>query len=440
MKDFIKTNWLFSIIVFICTLFLIQPLSVEAKDLDVKAESTILVDVETGKILYAKNPDKPLPPASMTKIMTEYLVWEAIETGEISWDSTTQISDYVYDISANNEFSGIGLRKDVDYTVRSLYEAMAIYSDNAATIALAEVVAGSESEFVKLMNEKGEEMGLPDFKYVNSTGLNNKSLGDNYPEGTKPDDNNLISARSIAILAYNLVTEYPEALEISSMTETKFDGEEIRNWNWMLPHDASFLKPYFYEGVDGLKTGNTTEAGYSFTGTASRNGERLISVVMKTKSEDARFKETAKLFDYGFSKFEKVELFPKGYQLKEQTTLPVAKGKDKQVGIALKEAIVLPIKKGDEDKYQIKYKYDEKLLNEDGELSAPIKKGEKVGVAELTFDEDYGYLFENSEKTVDIVTTEAIEKKNSFSLALSAIGEFFVKLFTTIIDFFKGLF
>lgn len=158
-------------------------MSVYADELELEAESVILVDAETGKILYAKDPDVALPPASMTKIMTEYLVWEAIENGDISWDTTTQISDYAYSISANGDFSGVGLTQQKDYTVKELYEAMAINSDNATSIALAELIAGSESEFVKLMNEKGEELGLQEYKFVNSTGLDNESLGDNYPEG-----------------------------------------------------------------------------------------------------------------------------------------------------------------------------------------------------------------------------------------------------------------
>src|SRR5690625_5039746 len=251
-----------------------------------------------------------LPPASMTKMMTEYLVWEAIESGQISWDTTTQISDYAYSISANPAFSGIGLRQNVDYTVRSLYEAMAINSDNGTTIALAELIAGTEGEFVKLMNEKAEEMGLPDYKFVNSTGLENESLGENYPEGTEPNDSNLLSARSAAMLAYHLVNDYPEALEISKVPETEFDDQIVRNYNWMLPHEGVNLKQYYYEGVDGLKTGYTDFAGYCFTGTAEVNGKRLITGVMKADSEDQRFKETAKLLDYGYNNFETIELFP----------------------------------------------------------------------------------------------------------------------------------
>lgn len=422
---------------------MVQPFSTKAAEtLDIEADSAILVDVETGKILYAKNADVALPPASMTKMMTEYLVWEAIEKGDISWDTTTQISDYPYSISANTSFSGVGLKQSQDYTVKDLYKAMAINSDNATTIALAELIAGSEGEFVKMMNKKGKEMGLPDFKFVNSTGLDNKSLGDNYPEGTDPNATNLLSAESAALLAYKLIKDYPEALDISSIPVTDFGGQEIRNWNHMLAHDTTFLKQFFYEGVDGLKTGYTDLAGYCFTGTAERNGNRLISVVMKTGSEEKRFQETAKLLDYGFSKFETKELFPEGYQLKDETTLPVAKGKEEKVSISTNKAVTIPVKSGQEKQYSIKYNLDKDKLNKEGELLAPVKKGEKVGTAEVVFkgDKDYGYITKDKGNTIDLVTNEAVEKSNWFMLTLGAIGDFFVDLFTTVVDWIKGLF
>ncbi|WHX25570.1 serine hydrolase [Virgibacillus halodenitrificans] len=444
MKHNFKKGLSFILAVMVAVItIMVQPFSTKAAEtLDIKADSAILVDVETGKILYSKNADQALPPASMTKMMTEYLVWEAIEKGDISWDTTTQISDYPYSISANTSFSGVGLKQSQDYTVKDLYKAMAINSDNATTIALAELIAGSEGEFVKMMNEKGKEMGLPDFKFVNSTGLDNASLGDNYPEGTDPNATNLLSAESAALLAYKLIKDYPEALDISSIPVTDFDGQKIRNWNHMLPHDTTFLKQFFYEGVDGLKTGYTDLAGYCFTGSAERNGNRLISVVMKTGSEEERFQETAKLFDYGFSKFETKELFPEGYQLKDETTLPVAKGKEEKVNISTNKSVTIPVKSGQEKQYSIKYNLDKDKLNKEGELLAPIKKGEKIGTAEVVFkgDKDYGYITKDKGNTIDLVTNEAVEKSNWFMLTLGAIGDFFVDLFTTVVDWIKGLF
>lgn len=426
------------------TFITIQPLQAKAEEgLNIEAESAILVDAETGKILYAKNPDMTLPPASMTKMMTEYLVLEAIESGDISWDTTTQISDYPYGISANTNFSGVGLRQNVDYTVRALYEAMAINSDNATTIALAELIAGSEGEFVKLMNQKAEELGLPEYKFVNTTGLENSSLGENYPEGTDPDATNLLSARSSALLAYHLINDYPESLEISKIPQTEFDGHTIVNWNRMLPHEGDNFKQYYYKGIDGLKTGHTDLAGYSFTGTAEKDGNRLISVIMKADSEDQRFKETAKLLEYGYTQFEKEEIFPADYQLEEQTTISVIKGKKKTVEVATNDAFYAPVKDGQAENYSIEYHFDEKLLNKEGELTAPLEKGQKIGTAELVYngEKDYGYIIdETDQKVVDLVTIEAVEKSNWFMITLGAIGDFFANLFSSIVDTVKGWF
>lgn len=439
-----KKQIYFTVVVAILMFFMTQPIHTHAADsLDITGESAILVDSETGKILYAKNPDMALPPASMTKMMTEYLVLEAIEEGKINWDTTTQISDYAYGISANPNFSGIGLTQSKDYTVKNLYEAMAINSDNATTIALAELVAKTEGEFVKLMNQKGEEMGLPDFRFVNSTGLENSSLGENHPEGTDADGINLLSARSAALLAYHLINDHPEALEISNIPEIEFDDRTITNWNWMLPHEGNNFKQYFYEGVDGLKTGNTDLAGYCFTGTAERNGNRLIMVIMKTDSEDTRFKETIKMFDYGYENFKTVELFPSGYQLDDQKTLDVAKGKSKTTKIAVDGAFNLPIKEGQEENYHIEYQIDEKLLNKDGKLTAPIKKGDKVGTAKLvnSNEKDPGFIINVSNNdTHDLIATEDVEKNNWFMIMLSAIGDFFTDLFTSLVNTIKGWF
>ncbi|WP_200411042.1 serine hydrolase [Virgibacillus salexigens] len=421
---------------------MVQPFTAQAQEVEVEAESAILVDANTGKILYAKNADQALPPASMTKMMTEYLVWEAVESGQISWDTTTQISDYPYSISANASFSGVGLQQSKDYTVQDLYNAMAINSDNATSIALAELIAGSEGEFVKMMNEKGKEMGLPDFKFVNSTGLDNESLGDNYPEGTDPNATNLLSAESSALLAYHLIKDYPGALDVSSKPVENFDGQQIRNWNHMLKHDTTFLDQFYYEGVDGLKTGFTDLAGYSFTGTAQKGDQRLIAVVMKTDSEEKRFEETAKLFDYGFKQFEYTEVFPKGYQVDDKSSLPVAKGKADELGISISEGITIPIKPDEKDLYSIEYTIDKDKFNKEGELTAPIEKGEKIGTAQLKYEgeNDYGYIIKDSNSTVDVVANETVEKSNWFMLTLGAIGDFFVDLFTTVVDWVKGLF
>ena len=163
---------------------------------------------------------------------------------------------------------------------------------------------------------------------------------------------------------------------------------------------------------------------------------------MKTSSKEERFRETAKLLDYGFNNFSTEELFASGFQLEDQKTLPVAKGKEKEVSISTSEAISLPIKSGEEELYSIEYAIDDAKLNENGELVAPIEKGEKIGTATLVYtgDQDYGYLFDEGQITVDVVSDEAVEKANWFMLTLSAIGDFFSNLFTSAVDWIKGLF
>ncbi|WP_010531259.1 D-alanyl-D-alanine carboxypeptidase family protein [Lentibacillus jeotgali] len=445
MKNNIKKSLslLFAALVLLTT-FTVQPFSVQAAEtLDINAESAILVDAETGKVIYAKEPDMALPPASMTKMMTEYLVQEAINEENISWDTTTQVSDYAFDISDNTTFSGIGLTKGKDYTVEELYNAMAVFSDNGATIALAELVAGSEGEFVKMMNEKAEEMGLPEYNFVNSTGLANSSLGEYAPEGTDPNGTNRLSARSAALLAYNLVNDHPKALEISSQKKTEFEGYTVENLNWMLPHDSVNFEQFYYEGVDGLKTGFTDMAGYCFTGTAKKYGKRYISVVMKTDSKGARFEETAKLLDYGFNQFEKQELFPAGYQLEGKSDIPVSKGKEDSVQVATDQAFSAPVKGEQAENYSIDYQLDEDKLNKEGKLAAPIEKGEKVGTAKVVYngENDYGYIFPNADQqTIDVVAQKGIEKDNWFMLTLGAVGGFFGNIFNTVVDTVTGWF
>lgn len=441
------------IFLLIVGLFTYQPNHIHAQSFSgVDAESAIIVDFDSGKILYAKNEDTMIPPASMTKMMTEYLVLEAIADGKISWDTETSISDYAYSISANTSFSGVGLFQNKTYTVKELYEAMAINSDNATTIALAELIAGTETEFVKLMNQKAKEMGLTNAEFVNSTGLDNKDLGGNHPDGTSPEGLNLLTARSTALLAYNLIKDYPEVLDTASIPSSTFDGKPIHNWNRMLPHEGDNFKQFYYEGVDGLKTGFTKSGGYSFAGTAVRDGKRLITVVMKTESEAARFQQTIRLLDYGYNNFDMEELFPSGYQLEDQESVPVAKGKEDLVEISLAEGIALPIKiseakaqRGETDGdpfYRLEYELDSSKLNEDGELIAPIENGEVVGTAKLVYEgeTDYGYVSGKDQVTVPIVTNQAVEKANWFMLTLGAIGDFFSNIFSAAVDWIKGLF
>ena len=169
--------------------------------------------------------------ASMSKILTEYLILEAINNQQISWEDTTSISEYAHRVSQNLSLSNVPLRRDEHYTIRELYEAMAIYSANGATIALAEVLAGSETEFVRLMNAKAKELGMENYTFVNSTGLNNKDLFGMHPAGTA-DAENLASAKDTALMALRILQDYPEVLTIASIPRKTFRPDTVMRVEW----------------------------------------------------------------------------------------------------------------------------------------------------------------------------------------------------------------
>ncbi|MCJ7843135.1 D-alanyl-D-alanine carboxypeptidase [Lederbergia sp. NSJ-179] len=273
------------------------PKGITLPELGIQAKSVILLDAGTGHVLYEKNKELALPPASMSKIMTELLVLEAIENQGISWDQAVTPSKYVFTIASIPGLASVSLQQDQTYTVRELFEAMAIHSANDAAIALAETVAGSEKEFVEQMNNRAEQLGLDQTHFVNSSGLNNQDLGAYFSTGG-PNDANLMSAQDLARLAQRLLIKYPEILQISAEPTLVFGSQTYKNTNLMLPGIGSSLES---SGVDGLKTGFTDEAGYCFIGTVERGDTRLISVVMGTDSMIARFTETEKLYDAAFS-------------------------------------------------------------------------------------------------------------------------------------------
>lgn len=410
----------------------------------VSAEAAILVNYVTGKILYEKNADAKMSPASMTKMMTEYLILEAMKKKEkLNWDTIVPISEYAHNVSQDYELSNVPLLRNVKYTVEDLYKAMAIYSANGATIALAELVAGSEAKFVDMMNAKAKELGLKTYKFVNTTGLNNSDLNGQHPAGG-PNEENMLSARATAKLAYHLLKDYPEVLDTASIPKAKFtkgidNPINMPNWNWMLPG-----LNFEYPGVDGLKTGSTAKAGYSFTGTAKRDDTRLVSVVMNTDSYEDRFKQTEVLLDYGFNRFEKVTLLKKGYTFKDKETLPVTKGTEDSVKFAVKDELSIVVQKGTKDAHKTKLTIDKSKLSKEGALTAPVKKGVKVGTVTVRMPEgnNFGYITEKAggQATADVVTTETVEKASWFSLALRGIGDFFTGIWNSAADTVKGWF
>lgn len=414
--------------------------------LNVNATGAILVDGETGKVLYEKNADSALGIASMSKMMTEYILLDAVKHGRVKWDQQYSVSDLAYKISQNRSLSNVPLRRDGKYKIRDLYQAMAIYSANGATIAIAETLAGSETNFVKMMNEKAKQLGLKNYKFVNSTGLNNKDYQGMQPKGTGPDDENEMSSRSVATLAFHLINEFPEVLKTASTPTKMFiEGTKMDNWNWMLPSLV-----YGYQGMDGLKTGTTDFAGYCFTGTAKRDGKRFITVVQNATDGTgkggykARFDETRKMLDYAFSNYTKEEIVPKHYHVKGHKTLPVVSGKDSKVEVYTKTPINMTVLNGEKQNFQPVFVFDKKKLNKDGKLTAPIKKGETVGYVTLKAKngEKVSFLTADGQKKVqaDVVAAQDVEKANWFVLMMRGIGGFFGGLWGGLSSTVKGWF
>jgi serine-type D-Ala-D-Ala carboxypeptidase (penicillin-binding protein 5/6) len=437
VKRKIIKNYLVTIMAFVMIIGLFQPTNIVQAEaqLDVNADAAILIEASSGRVLYEKNADTVLGIASMTKMMTEYLLLEAIKEGRVKWEQEYSVTEYVWQLSQDRSLSNVPLRRDGKYNLRELYEAMVIYSANGATAAIAEVIGGSEANFVKMMNEKAQELGLENYKFVNSHGLNNRDLKGMHPEGTGPEEENVMSARATGKLAYRLLSEFPEVLDTASIDKKKFregtdDEINMENWNWMLPSLV-----FGYEGVDGIKTGTTDFAGYCFTGTAKRDGKRFITVVMNAKNADgqgnykARFDETRKMFDYAFSNYAIEEILPANSKIKGSESLPVIKGKNDKVKLYTKDAIEMIILNGEKDQYQPVAVLDKKKLNKKGELTAPVKKGEVVGYVTIKAkgDKNISFLDEkaNDQIKVELVAAEDVEKANWFILMMRAIGDFF---------------
>lgn len=393
----------------------ISPVQVSATfNLNLKAGSAILVDAKTGKILYKHNENEALPPASMTKMMSEYLIMEAIQKGSLKWDEKIHASPYAAWMGKHGG-SRVYMELNKTYEVKNLYEAIAVASGNDATVAMAERISGTETEFVKLMNKKAKEFGMTNTHFVTSTGYPKESI----PEEYRPqiEGEQLMSAKDAAILAFKLINDFPEILETSKKDNIKFENELFDNWNWMVP--GLIME---YKGLDGLKTGYTKKAGYCFTGTAKKENMRLITVIMKADKVEDRFHETRKLLDFGFSNFEEKTVTEKGQIIEKLHTIEIEKGKEKEANISINEELTLVLRKGQE--VTLEPKLDDKVIQ------APKSKGEQVGVVKVKYvDNEKPEYIINKKEEVPIVLNEMVEKANFVTLFFRTIKEFITDLF-----------
>lgn len=317
----------------------------------VPGTSYFLIDFHSGHEVASKNADERLEPASITKLMTAYISFNAIANGNLALDEQVTVSNKAYRAVGSRMF--IEERKRV--TVEDLLQGMIIQSGNDASIALAEHIAGSEETFAELMNQYAEQMGLSGTNYQNATGL--------------PGDEHYSTPRDIAMLAMALIRDFPEYYRWYKIKEYTYNGITQHNRNTLLWRDDS---------VDGIKTGYTDSAGYCLAASAMRNGTRLISVVMGTKTEKSRADATQALLNYGFRFYETHALYEADTAI---TNTKVWKGADREVELGVKEKIFVTIPRGHYDSLRAEMDLNTLIL-------APVTRDTEIGTIRISLGDE----------------------------------------------------
>lgn len=251
--------------------FLKNPIFVSKEvNLSVNAKAMIIIDADKGKVLYEKNSKEALPIASMSKMMTQYIVLNAIKNGTLAWDSTYTPSDYVQQTVKKSGAVRLGMTAGKHYTVKELFTAMTVNSANDAAVALAEMVSGTEESFVQLMNQQAKSFGLKNTTFYNASGLDGDYIG------KTTEETNIATARDVAKIAKNLMESHPEVLDFTALTNFQTsNGTQLWSTNLMLNGMSQAM-----DGIDGLKTGYTDLAGSCFASSGIFEGKRIITVVM----------------------------------------------------------------------------------------------------------------------------------------------------------------
>jgi serine-type D-Ala-D-Ala carboxypeptidase (penicillin-binding protein 5/6) len=323
----------------------------QSTDLVTDVKSAILMERDTGKILYEKNANEELPPASMTKIMTMLLIMEAIDQGKLSWNEKIRTSEYAASMGGSQIF----LEPGEEMTTKEMLRGIAIGSGNDAAVAMAERIAGSEQAFVEKMNAKAKELGLKHTHFENTTGL--------------PVKGHYSTAYDMAIMAKELL-KYEDITKFTGMYESYL--RENTDKKFWLVNTNKLVR--FYPGVDGLKTGFTSEAKYCLTATAQKDGMRVIAVVFGAPTSKDRNAQVTKMLDYAYSQYETHPIFKRNQAVGKAK---VSKGKNKTVEALTSEHLSLLTKKG-EKTTEVQQKV---IMQKD--LNAPIHKGDKVGTLKL---------------------------------------------------------
>ena len=351
-------------------------------DLGLNAKSAILMEESTGNILYESNPDERLPIASVTKVMTMLLIMEAVDSGKISLDDMVTVSEN----AMSNGGSTMFLETGEQLTVNDMLKGIAVASANDGCVAMAEHLAGSESAFVDMMNEKAKELGMENTHFMNTNGLD--------------EDDHYSSARDVAIMSRELMKHE------TIFNYTSIWMDTLRGGKFQLANTNKLIR--FYDGANGLKTGSTSKALCCLSAAAKRNDMQLIAVVLGAPTSAERFASAKSLLDYGFANYAVNTQITAGDEVQN---IAVEKGVDKEVGVVAGDSCSTLVKKGQEDNITKEIKIDETI-------TAPIEAGQKIGTMTISRD---GEVIAD----IDLNASSAVEKKGIGLI----IKDFFATIF-----------
>jgi D-alanyl-D-alanine carboxypeptidase (penicillin-binding protein 5/6) len=347
---------------------------------ETEAEFAILIDYDTGKVLFEKNSEIAMAPSSMSKLMTTYMVFDELKKKKLSLDDKFLISEKAWRKQGSKMFVHIN-----DHVrVEDLLLGVIVQSGNDACIALAEGISGTEEAFAASMNKKAKDLGLTNSNFTNSTGW--------------PDANHVMSSKDLAILAKKLLEDFPEYYNYFSLKKFVFNGITQENRNMLLTRNI---------GVDGLKTGHADDAGYGITASAKKDDRRLILVINGLSGTVARANEAEKLLSYGFLNFENLKIATKG-QIIENAR--VWQGKEKFLPLISDQDIIITLPKDQIDKVKVTIEYDHPI-------KAPIKKGDQI--AEMIIE-----IPNFEKKTISIKSNKTIDKNSFFKRIFNNLRNF----------------
>ena len=370
---------------FICVCFMMQSVVVFAEgntDLGLNAKSAILMEESTGNILYESNPDERLPIASVTKVMTMLLIMEAVDSEKISLDDMVTVSENAMSYGGSTMF----LETGEQLTVNDMLKGIAVASANDGCVAMAEHLAGSESAFVDMMNEKAKELGMENTHFMNTNGLD--------------EDDHYSSARDVAIMSRELMKHE------TIFNYTSIWMDTLRGGKFQLANTNKLIR--FYDGANGLKTGSTSKALCCLSAAAKRNDMQLIAVVLGAPTSAERFASAKSLLDYGFANYAVNTQITAGDEVQK---IAVEKGVDKEVDVVAGDSCSTLVKKGQEDNITKEIKIDETI-------TAPIEAGQKIGTMTISRD---GEVIAD----IDLNASSAVEKKGIGLI----IKDFFATIF-----------